>query len=88
MKSLKKILAAFLAVLMVAFSVPFSALAADESKPNIHVTAYNCYTLNTSASVFWCQRILYAFWASAGVLAHTYIPQNNAHISMRKPIHT
>lgn len=52
MKSLKKSLAAFLAVLMLIFSVPFTALAVEE-KGNIHLTAYDCYTINTSASVFW-----------------------------------
>lgn len=52
MKSLKKSLAAFLAVLMLVFSMPFTALAVEE-KGNIHLTAYDCYTINTSATVFW-----------------------------------
>lgn len=51
MKSLKKSLAAFLAVLMLVFSMPFTVLA--DEKPNVHITAYDCYTIPTSATVFW-----------------------------------
>jgi len=52
MKSLKRALAAFLAVLMVAFSVPFTASAATSSQaPNVHLAVYD-YVI-TDGQLYW-----------------------------------